>query len=252
MDEDYDFLYKVILVGDSAVGKTSILQRITRNEFNPQSKPTIGVGFGSKVFEVMNFDTIKSAKSAKSTKIKIQIWDTAGQERFRAVTKTYYRGACGGIIVFDLTDRDSFENLLTWLDEVDKFVGNETDIVLYILGNKSDLREERSVTTVEATDFSKRKSCKYFEVSAKDDTGVILSILQEFVQDIYNINSHNSVSSGKNVKDKIETDKENTNKTDKTNETNKTINTIGSSRELKQCTSVKIENDNKKIKKGCC
>ena len=175
MDTEYDTLYKIILIGDACVGKTAILQRLTRNEFDPRSKPTIGVGFGSKVFKI-GPDTIK-----------LQMWDTAGQERFRAVTNTYYRGSAGVIIVFDITDRVSFNNLDKWISEVKDKVYSSTDVPIYVLGNKADLNADRSVTTAEAKDYCNRHRISYVEVSAKEDSTNILRTIEEFATDIHSM-----------------------------------------------------------------
>lgn len=173
MDVEYDTLYKIILIGDAYVGKTAILQRITRNEFDLRSKPTIGVGFGSKVFKIGQ-DTIK-----------LQMWDTAGQERFRAVTNTYYRGSAGVIIVFDITDRTSFNNIDKWISEAKDKVYSSIAVPIYVLGNKADLDAERSVTTAEAKDYCDRQRISYVEVSAKEDSTNILHAIEEFAKDIH-------------------------------------------------------------------
>ena len=105
-DDDYDYLFKVVLIGDSGVGKSNLLSRFTRNEFSLESKSTIGVEFATRS---MNVD---------GKTIKAQIWDTAGQERFRAVTSAYYRGAVGALIVYDITRGHTFDNVARWLEEL--------------------------------------------------------------------------------------------------------------------------------------
>ena len=105
-DEDYDYLFKVVLIGDSGVGKSNLLSRFTQNQFNIESKSTIGVEFATKTI-------VTEGKT-----IKAQIWDTAGQERYRAITSAYYRGAVGALVVYDITKDISFENVEKWLAEV--------------------------------------------------------------------------------------------------------------------------------------
>jgi Ras-related protein Rab-11A len=108
MDEDYDYLFKVVLIGDSGVGKSNLLSRFTKNEFNLESKATIGVEFATKTVITDN-----------DQKVKAQIWDTAGQERYRAITSTYYRGAVGALLIFDITKMKTFESLERWLQELE-------------------------------------------------------------------------------------------------------------------------------------
>ena len=110
-EQSEDYLFKVVLIGDSAVGKSNLLSRYARNEFNNNSKATIGVEFQTQSMEI------------EGKEVKAQIWDTAGQERFRAVTSAYYRGAVGALIVYDISRRQTFENVNRWLDELK---GNRT------------------------------------------------------------------------------------------------------------------------------
>lgn len=105
--EEYDYLFKIVLIGDSGVGKSNLLSRFTKNEFNLESKATIGVEFAAKTF------TLESGQS-----VKAQIWDTAGQERYRAITNTYYRGAVGALLVYDITKQKTFESVERWLQEL--------------------------------------------------------------------------------------------------------------------------------------
>merc|ERR1711907_378507 len=104
-DDEYDFLYKVVLIGDSGVGKSNLLSRFTRNEFNLETKSTIGVEFATRSIQ------------ADGRTIKAQIWDTAGQERYRAITSAYYRGAVGALVVYDISKKQTFENVDRWLTE---------------------------------------------------------------------------------------------------------------------------------------
>jgi len=140
---EIDLYLKLIIVGDSGVGKTNILTRFTKNVFNHENKTTIGVEFASKVIKIQ--DHI----------LKLQIWDTAGQERFKSLTVAYYKGSRGAIIVFDVTKRESFENVINWLNDIKKNGDKETIIIL--VGNKNDM-EEREVSFEEAKSFSERYS----------------------------------------------------------------------------------------------
>jgi len=137
---DFDVLFKVILVGDSGVGKTNILNRYTKNEFNFESRTTIGVEFGSKMFNV------------KDHNVKIQIWDTAGQERYRSITNAYYKGSKGAVIVFDVSRRDTFDHIDRWYDDINKI--GDKDICVILVGNKSDL-EDRQIEKEEAEQKAK-------------------------------------------------------------------------------------------------
>lgn len=130
----------MILIGDSGVGKSNLLMRFTRNEFNMDSKSTIGVEFANRTITI------------DSKTIKAQIWDTAGQERYRAITSTYYRGAYGAFIVYDIAKASSFENVETWLTELREHAS--PDIVIMLVGNKSDLRHVREVTTEQARQYA--------------------------------------------------------------------------------------------------
>merc|ERR1712070_1130456 len=141
-NDEYDYLFKVVLIGDSGVGKSNLLSRFTRNEFNLDSKSTIGVEFATRSIQVDN------------KTIKAQIWDTAGQERYRAITSAYYRGAVGALLVYDLSKRISYENVARWLKELRDHA--DQNIVIMLVGNMKDLRHMRQVQTEEAKDFCKK------------------------------------------------------------------------------------------------
>lgn len=130
----------VVLIGDSGVGKSNLLSRFTRNEFNLDSKSTIGVEFATRSIQV----------DAKT--IKAQIWDTAGQERYRAITSAYYRGAVGALLVYDISKHQTYENVTRWLKELRDHA--DANIVIMLVGNKSDLRHLRAVPTEEAKQFA--------------------------------------------------------------------------------------------------
>eukprot|EP00941_MAST-03F_sp_MAST-3F-sp1_P003297 g3297.t1 len=158
MEEDYDYLFKVVLIGDSGVGKSNLLSRFTRNEFNLESKSTIGVEFATKSIV------------AEGKKIKAQIWDTAGQERYRAITSAYYRGAVGALLVYDISKHVTFENVERWLKELRDHA--DQNIVILLVGNKSDMEHMRAVTTDEAKAFAEKHQLAFMETSALDGTGV--------------------------------------------------------------------------------
>jgi small GTP-binding protein len=170
-DDDPDYLFKIVLIGDSAVGKSNLLSRFTRNQFNLESKSTIGVEFATK-------SIVYDQK-----KIKAQIWDTAGQERYRAITSAYYRGAVGALLVYDMSKRVSYDNVSRWLKELRDHA--DPNIVIMLVGNKKDLRHMRQVQTDEAKDFCRTNNLFFIETSALLDSNVteaFTTILQEIYQ----------------------------------------------------------------------
>eukprot|EP00798_Chlamydomonas_sp_ICE-L_P007944 gene7944-1159_t len=171
-DDDYDYLFKVVLIGDSGVGKSNILSRFTRNEFCLESKSTIGVEFATRSIQV------------DGKTIKAQIWDTAGQERYRAITSAYYRGAVGALLVYDITKAVTFENVERWLKELRDHA--DANIVIMLVGNKSDLRHLRGVPTEEAQAFCEREGLSFIETSALESTNVERAF-QQILTDIYHI-----------------------------------------------------------------
>eukprot|EP00921_Rhytidocystis_pertsovi_P012904 GHVQ01020953.1.p1 GENE.GHVQ01020953.1~~GHVQ01020953.1.p1 ORF type:complete len:231 (+),score=24.52 GHVQ01020953.1:399-1091(+) len=158
-DEYYDYLYKIVLIGDSCVGKSNLLSRFTRDEFNLETKSTIGVEFATKSIHLEDGKVIKA-----------QIWDTAGQERYRAITSAYYRGAVGALLVYDISKRASFENVERWLKEL--LDHSEKNIVILLVGNKSDLKHLRAVSPDEARAYAGREGLAFIETSALDATNV--------------------------------------------------------------------------------
>jgi len=171
-DDEYDYLFKVVLIGDSGVGKSNLLSRFTRNEFNLESKSTIGVEFATRSIQ------------CDGKTIKAQIWDTAGQERYRAITSAYYRGAVGALLVYDISKVVSFENVERWLNELRDHA--DSNIVIMLVGNKSDLRHLRAVPTETAADFAKKHGLSFIETSALDSTNVELAF-QRILTEIYHI-----------------------------------------------------------------
>merc|ERR1711931_612154 len=134
-EDEYDYLFKVVLIGDSGVGKSNLLSRFTRNEFNLESKSTIGVEFATRSIQV------------EGKTVKAQIWGTAGQERYRAITSAYYRGAVGALLVYDIAKHLTYENVERWLRELRDHADDR--IVVLVVGNKCDLRHLREVSEEE-------------------------------------------------------------------------------------------------------
>merc|ERR1719158_1534615 len=153
MNPEYDYLFKLLLIGDSGVGKSCLLLRFADDTYTESYISTIGVDF-----------KIKTIKDEGKT-IKLQIWDTAGQERFRTITSSYYRGAHGIIVVFDTTDLESFNNVKQWLQEIDRYAAEGVNKLL--VGNKADLASQRKVDYNAAQDFAQEYGLTYIETSAK-------------------------------------------------------------------------------------
>ena len=176
--KDYNYLFKILILGDSFVGKTNMLKRFLQNEFDSNTKETVGVEFGSKNFTL----------GEKGDIVKAQIWDTAGQERYRSVTKAYYKGAKGALLVFDITRKTTFENLDNWL--IDLRTNADQDILIILIGNKSDLVESRVVTSEEAQTKAEQYNVAYLETSAKSGDN-ISKAFTELIEQIYNSNMEN-------------------------------------------------------------
>ncbi|CAI9772759.1 unnamed protein product [Fraxinus pennsylvanica] len=167
-DDDYDYLFKVVLIGDSGVGKSNLLSRFTRNEFSLESKSTIGVEFATRSIRV------------DDKVVKAQIWDTAGQERYRAITSAYYRGAVGALLVYDVTRHVTFENVERWLRELRDHT--DSNIVIMLVGNKADLRHLRAVQTEDAKAFAERENAFFMETSALESMNVENSFTEVLTQ----------------------------------------------------------------------
>lgn len=168
----YDYLFKTVLIGDSGVGKSNLLSRFTRNEFYLESKSTIGVEFATRSIEV------------EGKTIKAQIWDTAGQERYRAITSAYYRGAVGALLVYDITKQVTFEHVETWLKELRDHA--DANIVIMLVGNKSDLQHLRAVQIDAAKEYCEREQLSFIETSALEATNVEAAF-QQILTQIYTI-----------------------------------------------------------------
>ncbi|PRP88244.1 Rab GTPase [Planoprotostelium fungivorum] len=156
--KDYDFLFKLLLIGDSGVGKSCILLRFADNAFTDNFISTIGVDFKIKTIEI------------DGKKVKMQIWDTAGQERFQTITTSYYRGAHGLIIVFDVTNKPSFDNIKKWLDDIERHAA--PSIVKCLVGNKCDLESKRIIDTRTAKELADNLGISYLETSAKESINI--------------------------------------------------------------------------------
>lgn len=157
MARDYDHLFKLLIIGDSGVGKSSLLLRFADNTFSGSYITTIGVDFKIRTVQV------------DGQRVKLQIWDTAGQERFRTITSTYYRGTHGVIVVYDVTSGDSFANVKRWLHEIEQ----NCDVVNKVLvGNKNDAPDRKVVLTEDALRFAEQMGIQLFETSAKDNINV--------------------------------------------------------------------------------
>lgn len=166
----HTYLYKIIVIGDSGVGKSNLVSRYTCNEFTLNSKSTLGVDFATKMISI------------NSSNIKVQIWDTAGQERYRAVTSAYYRGSAGCVLVYDITNQKSYKNIEKWLFEIREHAPSNISIVL--VGNKNDLSNDREILTSEAMKFAIRENLYFLETSAlmATDTDTAFNTL---INDIY-------------------------------------------------------------------
>lgn len=171
--------YKIVVVGSSGVGKTSIVQRLVDGVYSEEKQSTVGVEF--KTFTV----------TTDSETAKFSIWDTAGQERFRSVSKAYFRGAAGGILAFSIDNQQSFQELDGWLSDLQSLA--TPNAVILLVGNKADCNEDRQITAQEAEDYAQRHGLEYLETSAKEGTNVN----EAFVRLAKNL--HERVKSGKLV-----------------------------------------------------
>ncbi|XP_014204437.1 ras-related protein Rab-35 [Copidosoma floridanum] len=188
MAKDYDHLFKLLIIGDSGVGKSSLLLRFADNTFNGNYITTIGVDFKIRTVDV------------DGEKVKLQIWDTAGQERFRTITSTYYRGTHGVIVVYDVTSGDSFANVKRWLHEIE----HNCDVVVnrILVGNKNDAPNQKVVLTEDAQRFANQMGIKLFETSAKDNTNVeemFMAITREVLRTKKESKERQAIKTGETV-----------------------------------------------------
>ncbi|CAD5193260.1 ras-related protein RABA5c-like [Musa acuminata AAA Group] len=174
MEEGEDgeqYLFKIVIIGDSAVGKSNLLSRYARNEFNLHSKATIGVEFQTQSVVI------------DGKEVKAQIWDTAGQERFRAVTSAYYRGAVGALVVYDISRRTTFDSVPRWLQELETH--SDTTVAKMLVGNKCDLDNIRNISVEEGKSLAEAEGLFFIETSALDSTNV-KKAFEIVIREIYN------------------------------------------------------------------
>ena len=158
LNQDYDYLFKVLIIGNSCVGKSNMLLRFTENTFHESFLPTIGVDFKIRNVEV------------NDKVVKLHIWDTAGQERFKTITATYYKGAHGIILVYDITDRSTFVDIHTWLNEIETHAS--TGVAKLLVGNKCDMEAERQVSFDEGQNMASELGVPFLETSAKNKINI--------------------------------------------------------------------------------
>ncbi|KAJ6793841.1 ras-related protein RABA5a [Iris pallida] len=170
--QSQDYLFKIVLIGDSAVGKSNLLARFARDEFYSNSKSTIGVEFQTQKMDI------------DGKEVKAQIWDTAGQERFRAVTSAYYRGAVGALVVYDISRRPTFDSIGRWLNEL--HTHSDMNVVTILVGNKKDLEDCREVSTAEGQALAEAQGLFFMETSALDSSNVAAAF-ETVVKEIYDI-----------------------------------------------------------------
>eukprot|EP01125_Pyxidicula_operculata_P016591 TRINITY_DN5728_c0_g1_i2.p1 TRINITY_DN5728_c0_g1~~TRINITY_DN5728_c0_g1_i2.p1 ORF type:complete len:207 (+),score=40.46 TRINITY_DN5728_c0_g1_i2:40-660(+) len=152
-----EYSFKILLVGDSAVGKSAVILRFTDRKYGETFVPTIGVDFRQRTIEV------------NGTTAKLQVWDTAGQENFHSITTSFFRGAHGIILVYDVTNASSFESIPNWIRDIDQHASENVQKIL--IGNKSD-KEDREITYEEGKDFADQMNMDFFETSAKDSINI--------------------------------------------------------------------------------
>lgn len=204
-DVKEDYKLKVVVVGDSGVGKTNLIKRFITNTFSENSKATVGVEFISKSYRI------------NKQVFKIEIWDTAGQERYKSITAAYYKGAKGALIVYDTTQKSSYENIDKWMVEIKDKASK--DMKLMIVGNKTDLKDARQVETNEALQKAKDLEAPLMEASAKDGNNV-KEAFYDLLKEMY-----------REIKKKIE---------------------VVESQAQEGKDGIQLETNEKKEKKGCC
>ena len=154
----FDVKYKIMVLGESKVGKTSLIKRYTKDQFGGVYLTTVGMDFQDKIIEI------------EDKKVRLQVWDTAGQERFRNVTKSYFQSSQGLLVVYDITDKESFDKIKFWIENIKNNAPENAKLIL--VGNKCDLANERKVTIEDGENKARNYNIKFFESSAKDGTNV--------------------------------------------------------------------------------
>ena len=174
-EEAYDERIRVMLIGNSNVGKTSIAKRYCKNQFNHNYISTVGIDFVTKYIKV------------GEKMINLQIWDTAGQERYKVIAKNYYNKSDGFIIVYDITNKSSFDSIVNWVEDIKELASNDNKNI--ILGNKCDLESERKINKEEGDNLAKKYNCQFFEVSAQNGKNIdksFLCLVQSILKDVNN------------------------------------------------------------------
>ena len=183
-ESSYDQKIKIMIIGESLVGKTALITRYTSNIFSGTYLTTVGIDFQTKFLNI------------NDKTIKVELWDTAGQERFRNIAKNYFQSSDGFLIVYDITSKTSFEKLAFWNEQVNLNAPEKTKYI--IVGNKKDLEEKREVNTEEGENFAKENKAKFYETSAKDGTNVneVFELLaKEIIEDAEKLQMRNKGSS---------------------------------------------------------
>jgi Ras-related protein Rab-11A len=151
-EESYEMMFKVVIVGDSFVGKTNIMSKYLKNEFHEDTKATVGVEFGSKQFKIEGHN------------IRAQIWDTAGQERYKSITSAYYKGAKGAFVVYDITRKESFDSIDKWINDL--YSSADKKLTIVVIGNKNDLEDQRIITKEQGQEKANKLNIAFMETSA--------------------------------------------------------------------------------------
>ena len=200
-EDEYEMMAKVILIGDSSVGKTNIMSKYLKNQFNENSKATVGVEFGSKLFKLNGHN------------IKAQIWDTAGQEKYKAITGAYYKGSKGAFVVYDITRKETFESVDKWINDLKS--SGDPKLIIIIIGNKCDLEEKREILKEQGEEKAKSFGCAFLETSALSGDNIdkgfemmISEIFKKYGNDSNEDDELGSVEKGEDIKlDKKENQK---------------------------------------------
>ena len=192
-DDSYEMMVKVVLVGDSGVGKTNIMSKYLKNQFMENSKATVGVEFGSKLF------------NHEGHKIKAQIWDTAGQEKYKAITGAYYKGSKGAFVVYDITRKETFASVERWVNDLKST--SDPKLTIILIGNKNDMEDQRQVTKEQGEEKAKSFGCAFLETSAlsgdnldKAFTLMVKEIFEKFNSESTGEEEGDSVKKGEDIK----------------------------------------------------
>ena len=197
---NYDKTCQILLIGDSSVGKTSLIQRYANGIFKEEYLATVGLDYYTKQEMINNLNVL------------VKLWDTAGQERFKALTPNYFRNAEGVVLAYDVTNSESFENLKFWINSIKSNLGEKNIFIpIIIIGNKIDMEDMRDITKEDASKFAKENNYKYFETSAKTGEGVDEAI-RDLVNQVLANSDKNEAAKGERKSVKIEYKKENNQK----------------------------------------